>query len=225
MFMRVQNVLNAENLQFVEELATHGKFVDGGSTTGAPTRSAKHNLQLDLATHPKRDDFVRMITQAVNANAAIRTIALPKRITMPLISKYTQDMAYGWHIDNPLMFSLGNPVRTDIACTIFISKQEDYEGGELVVRSASGDIKVKLDRGDCFLYPATSRHQVLPVIRGERVAVVFWIQSMIADVTKREILHDLELAYETVFKESAKSEALQMIQRAQTNLVRRWSDV
>jgi PKHD-type hydroxylase len=225
MFVRILKLLNGENLQLVDELVTGGTFTDGAATTGNPTKSAKKNLQLELATHPRRDDFLRMVSQTLNANPVIRSVALPKRMTMPLVSKYETGMAYGWHIDNPLMYSMGNTVRTDVAGTIFVSDKNSYDGGELVVRSAFGDARVKLDRGDCFLYPATSRHQVLPVTRGERVAIVFWIQSIVADPAKRELLYDLELAYDVMLKENPQSEALQMLQRAQTNLVRRWSEV
>ena len=134
-------------------------------------------------------------------------------------------MAYGWHIDNAIMPGLGTPVRTDIACTLFLRNSDSYEGGELLVRSSTGDAKVKLERGDAFFYPATSRHQVTEVTSGERLAIVFWIQSMIADQGKREILYDLELAYDRLGKENPDSEAAQMIQRAQSNLVRRWSEI
>ena len=93
------------------------------------------------------------------------------------------------------------------------------------MRSSTGDAKVKLERGDAFFYPATSRHQVTEVTSGERLAIVFWIQSMIADSGKREILYDLELAYDRLGKENPDSEAAHMIQRAQSNLVRRWSEI
>jgi len=72
-----------------------------------------------------------------------------------------------------------------------------------------------------FILP--SRHQVTEVTRGERIAEVFWIQSMIAEAAKREILYDLDLAYDRIMKENPKSDAAQAIQRAQSNLVRRWS--
>ena len=225
MYVRVPNLLSEENLQVADELIAHGKFSDGAATTGAPTKAIKHNLQLDLGTHPRRDDFFRMITQVMNANPMVRSVALPKRMSVPLVSKYEPGMSYGWHIDNAIMSAMGNPMRSDIACTIFVSNKQDYSGGELMVRTASGDIKVKLDRGDGFLYPATSRHQVLEVTQGQRLAIVFWIQSMIEDVSKRELLHDLEMAYDRLTKENPKSEALQMIQRAQANLLRRWSDI
>lgn len=151
MFVRIPNVLNAENLQFVDELVAHGKFADGAATTGGPTKAAKHNLQLNLAAHPKRDEIQRMINQALNTNPMVRALAMPQRMTMPLISKYETGMAYGWHIDNSLMSAMGNTVRTDIAGTLFISDKKNYDGGELMVRTATGDIQAKLERGDCFL--------------------------------------------------------------------------
>ena len=133
-------------------------------------------------------------------------------------------MAYGWHVDNAIMSALGTPIRSDVACTVFLSDKASYSGGELMVRSGTGDTKIKLERGEAFLYPATSRHQVTEVTSGERIAIVFWIQSMIADASKREILYDLELAYDRVMKEIPNSEAAQAIQKAQANLVRHWSE-
>lgn len=225
MYLRIPNLLSEENLQFVDQLVAASQFIDGTATTGAPTKSAKNNLQIDLTNHPNREQFLQMMSAAVNSNPAMRAAALPRKMTSPLLSKYEQGMAYGWHIDNPIMSSMGNPIRTDIACTVFLSDSSSYEGGELIVRTASGDMRVKFDRGDAFIYPATSRHQVLEVTSGERLAIVFWIQSMIADAGKRETLHDLSIAYDRVMQETPKSEALQIIQRAQTNLLRRWGQV
>ena len=42
---------------------------------------------------------------------------------------------------------------------------------------------------------------------------------------KREVLHDLSVAYDRILKEAPESEALQHIQRSQTNLLRRWGQV
>lgn len=225
MFVRIPQLLNDENLKLVDTIIETGNFVDGAATTGAPTKAVKQNLQLELMKHPKREDLVRMFTQVFNENPIVRSATLPKRMTLPLISKYLPGMAYGWHVDNAMMASVGGPLRSDIACTIFLNNRQDYEGGELIVRGISGDIKVKLDRGDAFLYPATSRHQVTEISSGERKAVVFWIQSMIADQSKREILYDLELAYDRVSRENPDSEAKQMIQKTQANLVRRWAEI
>jgi PKHD-type hydroxylase len=80
-----------------------------------------------------------------------------------------------------------------------------------------------------MLWPSGRPRRILlglaEVTRGERLAIVFWIQSMIADSGKRELLHDLEMAYNQVLRDNPNSDAIRMIQRAQSNLVRRWSEV
>lgn len=156
MYLRIPNFLNSESLKLVDELIEGGQFTDGTVTTGGPTKSVKKNLQIDFSGHPQRDQFLQIITATVNSDSMMRSAVLPRRMTYPLLSKYETGMSYGWHIDNPIMSSMGNPVRTDIACTVFISNSADYQGGELVVRSSSGDVRVKFDRGDAFIYPATS---------------------------------------------------------------------
>lgn len=223
MYLRVPKFLNDKNLKFVDELIANSQFIDGTATTGGPTKAAKRNLQIDFTAHPQRDQLMQVISATLNSNPMLRAATLPLRMTQPLLNKYATGMSYGWHIDNPIMTMGGAPIRTDIACTIFLNNSADYQGGELVVRTSSGDARVKLERGDAFVYPATSRHQVLEVTSGERLAMVFWIQSMVADASKREILHDLGIAYDRILKESPDSEALQSIQRSQTNLLRRWS--
>lgn len=146
-------------------------------------------------------------------------------MTLPLISKYTKGMHYGWHIDNPLMPGAGVIVRTDIACTVFLSKADDYDGGEFQARTSAGEVKIKLDRGDAVFYPAGTRHQVSEVTRGERRALIFWVQSMIADSGKRELMQQQELAYSKLIHENPNSEALALIQQVQTNLLRMWAEV
>ncbi|MDP6414293.1 MAG: 2OG-Fe(II) oxygenase [Gammaproteobacteria bacterium] len=106
-------------------------------------------------------------------------------MTAPIVSKYEKGMFCSWHIDNPIIPGVGRPVRSDVLCTIFLSESADYDGGELVVLSLTGDVKIKLDRGDAVLYPFSYWHQVAEVTCGERLAILFWTQSMIADIGKQ----------------------------------------
>jgi PKHD-type hydroxylase len=85
-------------------------------------------------------------------------------------------------------------VRTDIACTLFLSDPASYDGGELVVQDTYGEQRVKLPAGAAVFYPATSLHRVEPVTRGVRTASFFWIQSMVRDDTRRRLLFDLDMA-------------------------------
>ncbi|MBT73891.1 MAG: Fe2+-dependent dioxygenase [Gammaproteobacteria bacterium] len=225
MFVRIQKLLSDDNLRQVDELVVSGKFLDGKATAGTPTKRLKNNLQLDLDSHPKKEEFVELITKVMNSHPSVRSAAVPRHMTVPIISKYEKGMFYGWHIDNPIIQAFGRPVRTDVSCTIFLHESASYDGGELVVRSLTGDVKIKLDRGDAIVYPSSYYHQVAEVTRGERLAIIFWMPSMIADIGKRELLYDLEMAYNQIRKDNPNSEAIRMIQRAQSYLVRRWSEV
>ena len=85
-------------------------------------------------------------------------------------------------------------VRTDVSCTLFFSRPDEYEGGELVIEDTYGRHSVKLDAGDMVLYPSTSLHRVEPVTAGARLASFFWVQSMIRDDGKRRLLFDMDAA-------------------------------
>jgi PKHD-type hydroxylase len=225
MFVRVKKLLAEEDLSAIDKLIAAGTFVDGKTTAGVPTREVKNNKQFDLTEPAVREALIGILNRVMNNNPMIKAAVLPRRITLPLISQYDVGMSYGWHVDNAIMLSPSGPLRTDVACTIFLSNTTDYEGGELMLATTAGDVQVKLERGDAFLYPAVSRHQVKEIKSGTRTAIVFWIQSMVADSTKREILYDLELAYDRLMKENPESESIQFLQRSQANLIRRWSDV
>ncbi len=224
MIVRILKMLQGDHLKLIDEMIETGDFVDGATTTGTPTKAVKHNLQIDLASHPRQPEFYRAVSELFTRHPIVKSAVYPRKMTLPLLSKYGEGQAYGWHIDNPLMPSPGGLVRTDVACTVFLSDSSDYDGGELHLRTHSGDIKIKLERGDAILYPATTRHEVTPVTRGERLAMVFWIQSMVPDVAQREVLHDLNMAYNHIYQEKPESEALQLIQRTQSNLLRRWAE-
>ncbi|MEQ8952998.1 MAG: Fe2+-dependent dioxygenase [Gammaproteobacteria bacterium] len=224
MIVRILKMLQTEQLQLIDELMNTGEFIDGASTTGVPTKPVKHNLQLDMANHPRQAELYRAVTELFTRHPMLRSSTYPKKMTMPLLSSYSEGQSYGWHIDNPIMPSPSGPVRADVACTAFLTDSKDYDGGELHISTHSGDVKIKLERGDVILYPAMYRHQVTPVTRGVRLAMVFWIQSMVQDVSRREVLHDLNMAYNHIYQEKPDSEALPLIQRTQSNLVRRWAE-
>jgi hypothetical protein len=89
-------------------------------------------------------------------------------------------------------------IRTDLAATLFLSQPDEYDGAELVIDDVYGAHAVKLPAGDLVLYPATSLHRVTPVTRGTRLASIFWVQSMVRDVSHRRLLFELDMAIQQV---------------------------
>ena len=136
-------------------------------------------------------------------------------------------MAFGAHVDNAIRQVAGSPlrVRTDLSATLFLSRPEEYDGGELVVDDTYGAHSVKLPAGDMILYPASSLHRVQPVTRGVRLASIFWVQSMVGDDAERSLLFDLDVAIGQVTETSPDSLAVVALTGCYHNLLRRWSRV
>ena len=83
---------------------------------------------------------------------------------------------------------------------------------------------IKPASGDLILYPATTLHRVEPVIRGERLAVVGWVQSLVRDASRREILFDLDQSVEACFASEGKSAQFDRLNKTRANLLRMWAE-
>ena len=60
--------------------------------------------------------------------------------------------------------------------------------------------------------------------RGERLCVVGWIQSMIADPTRRRIVYELDLVAQSLHRKMPNSDEHRALVRNYGNLVRLWSE-
>jgi PKHD-type hydroxylase len=151
--------------------------------------------------------------------------ALPLHVASPLYVRYRPGMAYGDHLDDPIMGTGGVMYRSDVAVTVFLNAPEEYDGGELVIRTAAGEHAVKSAAGDAVLYPAGSIHHVNPVTRGERLAAVTWVQSLVRDAGRRELLYGLNAAREKLLQSAPEAEETAQVNAAYLNLIRMWSDI
>jgi PKHD-type hydroxylase len=129
-------------------------------------------------------------------------------------------------VDNAVRQVTGTPlrIRTDLSMTLFLTRPEDYDGGELVVEDTYGAHAVKLAAGDAILYPGTSLHRVNPVTRGVRLASFFWIQSMIRDDGQRTVLFDLDMAINQVAEAIPEHRAVIALTSCYHNLLRGWAE-
>jgi PKHD-type hydroxylase len=57
------------------------------------------------------------------------------------------------------------------------------------------------------------------------VAAVTWVQSMIRDPSRREILYDLEATRRSIFESQGKTREFDLISKSFANLMRMWAEV
>lgn len=224
MLLVVPGVLRPDELALARDWLALVRFVDGKASAGAAARRVKRNLEAERgAGGLERLD--EMVMGSLASHPAYRGGALPLHAATPLYVRYQAGMEYGEHLDDPIMGAGGVKYRSDVAVTVFLNAPEEYDGGELMIRGASGEQSVKLPAGDAVLYPAGTIHRVKPVTRGERLVAVTWVQSVVRDPARRELLYGLNLAREKLLQESPGAEATAQVNAAYLNLVRMWSDL
>jgi len=223
-YVRVNQLLNEEQLTAVRALMDTATFIDGRTTAGPAVQDVKNNLQLDRDNAEGHAEVDDMITKVLWNNQTVRGAVLPKRMLAPYYAKYTEGMEYGAHVDNPIMGS-NPPIRTDVSMTIFLDDPESYEGGELVIKSDMGDAAVKLPPGDAIVYPTGAIHAVKKVTKGERRVVVSWMQSMVADPYRRRIVYEMDMVCQSLLVKMPNTEEHRILMRTYGNLLRLWGEI
>jgi PKHD-type hydroxylase len=224
MLLRVPGVLKADELALVRALLAGAQFVDGRLSAGTAARRVKNNQELEAGA-PDLERLNRVVMGSLVRHPAYRAGALPLHAASPLYARYRPGMTYGDHLDDPIMGTDGVLYRSDVAVTVFLSAPEEYDGGELVIRTTAGEQAVKYAAGDAVLYPASTIHQVSPVTRGERLVALTWVQSLVRDPARRELLYGLNLAREKLLQTAPEAEETAQVNAAYLNLIRMWSDI
>lgn len=218
MFLVLPAVLTPAETAVLAETAAGLPFDDGRATAGRFAKEVKANDQ--AAASPERDAILSKVEQSLRAHPLFRAAARPKAMTPLILSRYRAGQTYGLHVDDAVMGGL----RTDLSFTLFLADPASYEGGALIVEDTLEQRAIKLRAGDAILYPSGSLHRVEPVTRGTRLAVVGWVQSLIRDPARREILFDLDRAVETVFAQEGKTELFDRLAKSRSNLLRLWAE-
>lgn len=228
MLLLIKNVLGEAALQRVRQLMRQGDFVDGRLSAGKEAKNVKYNQELapqqsgNQALHQQLNHLVMMpLVQHPEYQAAV----LPAKVATPFYARYTKGMNYGFHVDDPVMGPMSGRYRSDVSTTLFLNSKQDYEGGELVIRTAYGEQAFKPDAGDAIVYPSSHWHQVAEVTNGERLVAVTWAQSMVKDPQQRELLFELNQARDTLLAKQPQAEETGKVSTAYSNLVRMWSDI
>ena len=224
MIHQIPDVLTPEQITKLRALIDESPFETGDRTVGQRGRRVKDNMQM-APDAEYLDAIQKMVLQALVSNLAFRAAAMPRKFVLPIVSRYKPGMAYGVHIDNAIMGQrVGGLERSDLSYTLFLTDPAEYDGGELTLHSPYGEQRIKLAPGSLFLYPSTMLHLVSPVTRGERVAVVGWIESIVRDESKREILFDLHRLMKHLIDNHPDTPEPDLALKVYGNLMRKWAD-
>jgi PKHD-type hydroxylase len=193
-----------------------------GAATGDP--AIKKNLEA-LRSSPGYNDATKKIVGALMAQPKFRSYAWPKQV-MLAINRYDPGMFYGNHMDAPIMgMEGGQAMRSDLSFTLALTDPDDYRGGEFVIQTPFGEERLKLEAGAAIVYPSTMIHRVDPIEDGTRWAAFGWIQSMMRDDSRREILYEINQLRGIATREIAGTDIVERFDHLHSNLLRLWAEV
>jgi len=228
MLLRIPHVLNQDQLvSMCSSMGSDGApWVDGRVTAGHQGAAVKYNRQLDEAS-PMARELGQLIVAELERHPTFISAALPSRVYPPMFNRYREGMGFGTHVDGTVRMITGTSgrLRCDLSATLFLSAPETYEGGELVIQSDFGMQSAKYAAGDLLLYASSSRHRVNTVTRGQRLAAVFWVQSLVREDVKRQLLFELDRTIQRLTQLQAEQDCMVRLTSHYHGLLRLWTEV
>ena len=219
MILTLPELVTPDELALIKQKIATVPFIEGKATAGELLKSVKNNQQIPW-NHPVMKEITDLVMRALGRCDAFMSLAQPRRLAAMLVSRYEPGMAYGAHVDAPIMGE-PNHVRSDVSFTLFLNEPDTYQGGELAFENGSGETAFKLPARSAICYPTGQLHRVRPVEQGERLAVVGWVQSLVREPAIRELLHDLSEARELLVGQEGTGRAVELLTKSYSNLLRR----
>ena len=99
------------------------------------------------------------------------------------VVKYDVGDYYGWHQDAT---ELGPRLSFSFALN------DDYEGGNLEIDTPWGIVETELKAGEMVIYNTNWRHQVTPITKGQRLAVIGWLDVQSSDIESTFIIQKMK---------------------------------
>src|SRR5581483_5475342 len=219
MFLQIENLLSAKEVQQIADIARQARFVDGRRSN--PHNITKVNLIANVTDVAAQTASQLALTALQRCEPAM-SFVFPQRMAVPTLCSYREGMKYGPHTDAAFLPLGPQALRSDVSCTVFISGPDQYVGGELLIYLGSEVVRIAGKPGSAIFYPSTTVHEVAPVTSGERLVMITFIESQIPDQMHRDLLYTLR---EVRALEGLKMEWRNQIQLENViaNLQRMWS--
>ncbi len=211
----IEQFLKADTLAMYRTFLRGCSFEDGAVSAGAWARPLKRNKQ---AAGDQARALGSQLVRSLFDDQRVARSTYPHRAVQPVFNRYDSGDAYGRHEDNPIQSGL----RADLSFTLFLSGPDEYEGGALVV----GDQPYRLPAGDLLIYDAGTPHEVEPLRSGTRLAAVGWLQSVVRDPSRREMLRSFYRSLDALSgRVDLRDEAFVELNRVRNQLMRMWAEI
>ncbi|MEZ9234783.1 Fe2+-dependent dioxygenase [Shewanella sp. 10N.286.52.A9] len=221
----IEQILSKEDVKAYRQTLQSVPWDDGKNTAMGMAAAVKQNSQA-LASDAKVQQLANQLLNKIGETPKVVSAALPHQIFPPCFNRYSESEEYGFHVDAAVMRVPNTQVvlRSDVSMTVFLSEPDEYDGGELIIATEFGEQSIKLPAGYAVVYPSSSLHKVTAVTRGERVAAITWMQSMVSESVLRENLYQLDQSIQSLIAAGNTPRAeLDRLHNVYHNLIRQFA--
>ena len=222
MLVIIPDLLKFTEIEAIQSVLSQCNYVDGKLSAGNDARKYKRNEEAAPAAE-QFEALNNVVMSRLVQHPLYLNSVLPIKISLPIYARYSSGMAYGSHIDDPVMGG-SSKYRSDVSITVFLNNPDEYEGGELTIETDYGSQNFKQNAGSAIIYPSSSRHEIKQVTRGERLVAIAWVQSMVRSAEQRQVLYQLHQAREQLSSEPS-TRLYQQVNDSYANLVRMWAEI
>ena len=189
MIVKVKDFISENQIDTSLEFYSTEEPVDGKITAGEDVRDYKSSTLFwpeDLKDVIMNTDTVKTIEDNVTASKF--------KVNGLHLVEYNIDDCYDWHVDNPvsnIKYDIPVPRLNKIGFTIWLNNPDDYDGGELVIKTENGVEEIKPKKGCCIFYPSSYMHKINKITNGTRRVIVGWLDCWYSNPKDRHLLIEL----------------------------------
>lgn len=146
--------------------------VGSGNDMKSNTSIRNSNIAFLQSSDPEnRWVFERITGSIVNINQQFWNFEL-SRIETLQYSEYNIGQFYKPHID--MLYQAPNRAVRKLSFSVQLTDPKEYEGGDVIIKAGSDD-KIHKNLGTISFFPSYILHEVTPVTKGTRHALVGWV--------------------------------------------------
>ena len=216
----IYQILSDEDLDTIQkEIPSKQKFVSGKNTQQlSKIYNIKDNKEAILPE--KIQKHIQDIF--LNGNL-IKSIYAPTKVVARIYNRYTENDFYDYHID-PFQSST-EKMLYNYGFTICIN--DEYEGGEFIIKTNIGEAGFKLTAGQGLIFPVIYPHKIAPITSGIRENIIGWFSSSVTyeqSYILQNLFEAIQIELQLIKEENEDifKELLQKTALVQNYLVTKW---
>jgi PKHD-type hydroxylase len=179
------DLLQHHEVKTIQQILNNVSYVPGKTSVGVNEQVKLSEVMSEKG--PNYENIYNILSNLISENNIFSSLLGVKKITPPIIAKYSTGCFYDWHVDAMKICD----VVTHYSMTIFLNEPTEYVGGELVIKRDGKLEEYKLGAGKALIYSTGMLHKVNKVESGTRLVSICWLESLISDEFMRTCIFEM----------------------------------